>query len=203
MLGETNTETLSKMMGTAGAEYTDAGVALQDVTKRLIAMGRTWQPGDDYYSTDSVPCSLGAVSGTRQFTARVGWYGAPLPLVRSAPWRQSGGDVTAYWEDVSDVRYAFPCKVRGSHPRQETEVPFSVRFVERGLDHLDESFRGMLAATLARTMSTQLGCTNVPAIPKHLRLTHAAPSHPAPTPTNSPRYSTLSTHSPGHAPAPR
>jgi hypothetical protein len=205
LLGHENMNALRGTMGKGGVEYKDTGVHLDSLTNHLTAMGREWRPGNDYYSTDSIACTIGPADSRQRFTARVGWYGGSMEVITDGPWRPSGGQVLAYWDDPWDVRYAFPCKVSGSHSQQEREVPFSVRLVQQGLDNLGEPLRERLAASLARTMSTRLQCANKPAIPARLATPHSAPhrSHSSPNPTNSPRYSTRPTQASGQAAAPR
>ncbi|MFI5804263.1 hypothetical protein [Streptomyces sp. NPDC051561] len=189
-------------------EYANTGVPLKKLLAALLAEGRSWRPGDDYYAHDITPCVFGATTSRDSLTVKVGWFGAPLSTLRN-DWHPAGGDVlSGWWLHEDDSRYAFPCKVTGSHSAQQEQIPLSVRLNAKNLDGFTPELRSRVAAALARTVATQLHCANRPAIPARLTTppynpVRSTPSHSSPNPSSSPRYSTRSTHSPGQAPAPR
>ncbi|MCX5202143.1 hypothetical protein OG897_11865 [Streptomyces sp. NBC_00237] len=175
----------------------------------LSARAREWQPGDDDFDPGATPCVFGPVGSSDSLTVRVGRLGWPLSTAARAGWHRAGGGVlSGWWLHEDDSRYAFPCKVTGSHSAQQEQIPLSVRLNAKNLDGFTPELRNRVAAALARTMATQLHCANRPAAPARLTTppynpVRSTPSHSSPNPTNSPRYSTRSTHSPGQAPTPR
>ncbi|GAA3490297.1 hypothetical protein GCM10018987_43800 [Streptomyces cremeus] len=203
-----NVESVAQSMGQKEITYENTGVTLGRLTADLPTAARSWRPGDDYYARELAPCVFGPAKSGRNLTMKVGWFGTPFQVLEKK-WHRAGGNVLSdWWIHDGDSRYAFPCKIRGSHPQQQEQIPLSVRLNAKNLDSFSPELRGRVAATVARTMASQLQCANKPHIPARLTTppynpVRSAPSHPTPTPTNSPRYSTLSAQSPGHAPAPR
>ncbi|MFI0981506.1 hypothetical protein ACH4SP_31420 [Streptomyces sp. NPDC021093] len=193
-------------MGIKDVEYANTGIPLKRLLADLPTEGRAWRPGDDYYARESAPCVFGPAESRNSLALEVGWFGAPLRVLQK-DWHRAGGDVlSGWWLHEDDSRYAFPCKVSGSHIDQEEQIPLSVRLNAKNLDGFTPELRSRVAAALARTMAAQLHCVNKPKIPARLTTPPynpiRTPSHLSPNPTNSPRYSTRSTHSPGQAPTP-
>ncbi|MFD3518306.1 hypothetical protein [Streptomyces sp. NPDC058657] len=202
LMGAGNLASVSGSMASKDVEYASTGIPLQNLLADLPAEGRTWRPGDDYYARESAPCVFGPADSRQSLTVEVGWFGAPFRSLQS-DWHRAGGDVlSGWWLHEDDSRYAFPCKISGSHAGQQEQIPLSVRLHAKNLDGFTPELRSRVAAAVARTMATRLHCVNKPTIPARLTTPAYRPSHPSPSPTSSPRYSTRSTHSPGQAPAP-
>jgi hypothetical protein len=205
-LGAENVNAVRRTMGGGEIRYADTNMPMGKLTNSLTSMARNWRPGDDYYSSGSIPCVFGPAATNETLTVRVGWSSGSLPTVRALGWKNAGGDVVSgWWLDEYDSRYLFPCKVRGSHIQQQEETPLSVRLKAKNLDHFDAALRSKVASALARTMSAQLHCANKPHIPDRLTTPRYTPSwsHSSPNPTNSPRYSTRPAQASGQAAAPR
>ncbi|MEU6979463.1 hypothetical protein [Streptomyces sp. NPDC046371] len=143
---------------------------------RLTEQARAWTAGSDDLRRDSSRlCTLGGtgVDSRGWMTGRVMWSTLTMDSVTvgssAKGWRKAGDGVYVQpLKQEAGLAVVAPCRLAGTAPGQERQLPLEVSVTEQGLGSRDPDLTGRVASALLRYTRTLLGCQNPLEVPDSL-----------------------------------
>ncbi|WP_425245273.1 hypothetical protein [Streptomyces sp. NEAU-NA10] len=175
LFGADRIDVLQDEMGEGTLETLNSSRPVDELMSERASVAKSWKPGSErHYSNSAHPCDVGVEGTSARFNSYVRWsVDTPKGIkdgVASVPgWKAAGGDVYVVHEDSGlHLTALFPCKIKGSHPDQEAELPLEVETEVNNLPDFDTKLLSEMTAQLARNLAKKLPCTNNPEIPSAL-----------------------------------
>jgi hypothetical protein len=174
LFGSSRVDALQDEMGSGTLVVLNQLTPVNELLSDRASIAKSWEPGSEvHYSNTSHPCDLGIDGSNKRFNSYVSWSVDSLKNITSGEagegWQSLGKDIYVKREDGNlHLTTVIPCKIKGSHQEQETELPLEVETEVRNVPEFDTKLLGEMTAQLASKLAKSLPCTNAPDIPSAL-----------------------------------
>jgi hypothetical protein len=160
-------------VGRQKSEERTSEAPFQAAVSAVVRSAEQWRPGEYVSFTEAgEPCTVVWPDAAGKMQVSVNWSRHSLDDLRAAntgeSYRDVGGDFYVLAQDGDGgetTELLLPCRVKGAHAGQASELPLQVRVRFRHVPGVDADLREEVVTQATRRVATQIPCLNRPSIP--------------------------------------